>query len=220
LTSWITGTRYAAALDEASRTVLEPLTPQLFKAGTTLFRPGDAPLGFVLTLSGQINVYLNSRGGRELLLYSIEPGQTCLQTTLGILGSQPYSGEAVTITDVVAVVVPPSIFERLLTESPCFRQFVFAAFADRLGDMTHLLELVAFVRVEKRLAQWLLRQAGDRETVRATHGDIASAIGSAREVVSRRLESLAGRGAVTLERGVIHLASRKMLAEIAADADR
>jgi CRP/FNR family transcriptional regulator len=217
VTSWITGTPYAAVLDTQSRAALEPLTPQLIKAGTVLFRPGDTPSGFVLTISGRINVYLNSRTGRELLLYSIDPGETCVQTTLGMLGSQPYSGEAITESDVVAVVVPPETFDRLLTQSGDFRRFVFKAFADRLGEMTNLLEMVAFVKVERRLAQWLLGQAGEDGSVRATHAEIASAIGSAREVVSRRLEALSGRGIVSLERGAVKIDSVGGLRQIASD---
>ncbi|QKV20470.1 Crp/Fnr family transcriptional regulator [Oricola thermophila] len=196
---------------------LEPLKPQLIREGTVLFRPGDMPAGFVLTVSGRVNVYLNSRTGRELLLYSIEPGETCVQTTLGMLGAQPYSGEAIAETDVVAVTVPPAIFDRLLTGSETFRRFVFRAFADRLGEMTHLLEMVAFVKVERRLAQWLLAQAGEDGAVRATHAEIASAIGSAREVVSRRLEALAGRGIVRLERGVVRIESARGLRQIAGE---
>jgi CRP/FNR family transcriptional regulator len=215
MASWITGTPYAAVLDTPSRAALEPLKPQLIKAGTVLFRPGDRPSGFVLTVSGRINVYLNSRTGRELLLYSIDPGQTCVQTTLGMLGSQPYSGEAITESDVVAVVVPPKTFDRLLTESDDFRRFVFKAFADRLGEMTNLLEMVAFVKVERRLAQWLLAQASEGGLVKATHAEIASAIGSAREVISRRLEALAGRGIVSLERGAVQIESLGGLRQIA-----
>lgn len=219
MTSWIAGTSYAAALDAASRAALEPLKPQLLKAGTVLFRPGDTPSGFVLTVSGRINVYLNSRTGRELLLYSIDPGETCVQTTLGMLGSQPYSGEAITESDVVAVIVPPALFDRLLTQSDEFRRFVFKAFAVRLGEMTDLLEMVAFVKVERRLARWLLLQAGEDNVARATHAEIASAIGSAREVVSRRLEALAGRGVVSLDRGAVRIASPAELKRIASGSD-
>ncbi|MFZ2102611.1 MAG: Crp/Fnr family transcriptional regulator [Oricola sp.] len=218
MTSWMTGSPYSAVFDEASRTALANLKPQLIKAGTVLFRPGDNPFGFVLTVSGRINVYLNSRAGRELLLYSIDPGQTCIQTTLGMLGSQPYSGEASAETDVVAVVVPPALFEDLVTHSAEFRRFVFKSFGDRLGEMTQLLEMVAFVKVERRLAQWLLGQAGEDGTVKATHSDIASAIGSAREVVSRRLEALAGRGIVSLERGAVRIEARGELERIARDS--
>jgi CRP/FNR family transcriptional regulator len=219
LTSWIAGTPYAAVLDTTSRAGLDTLKPQLIKAGTVLFRPGDEAFGFVLTISGRINVYLNSRTGRELLLYSIDPGQTCVQTTLGMLGSQPYSGEAIAESDVVAAIVPPELFERLVTTSGAFRRFVFKAFADRLGEITHLLEMVAFVKVERRLAQWLLGQADIGGVVHATHNEIASAIGSAREVVSRRLESLAGRGIVSLERGAIRIVSRAELQQITNGPD-
>lgn len=218
MTSWITGTPYDGILDTESRRALEPLKPQLIKAGTVLFRPGDVPAGFVLTVSGRINVYLNSRTGRELLLYSIDPGQTCVQTTLGMLGAQSYSGEGIAESDVVAVVVPPRTFEMLLTRSDDFRRFVFKAFADRLGEMTNLLEMVAFVKVERRLAQWLLAHADADGQVRATHAEIASAIGSAREVISRRLEALAGRGIVSLERGAVRVESAAGLKQVASDA--
>ena len=80
------------------RSPLDTLAPQLFKAGTVLFRPGDAPFGFVLIISGRVNVFLNSRTGRELLLYSVDPGETCVQTTLGLLGAQSYTGEAIADT--------------------------------------------------------------------------------------------------------------------------
>lgn len=216
MSAWIAGTAYDAVFDDTSRTMLDGLTPQLFRAGSVLFRPGDAPFGFVLTLSGRINVFLNSRTGRDLLLYTIDPGETCVQTTLGMLGSQVYSGEAIAETDVVAVVVPPAPFERLITESGAFRRFVFAAFAERMGEITHLLEMVAFVKVEQRLAQWLLDNAGEGGVVRATHAEIAAAIGSAREVVSRRLEALSGRGIVSLERGAVQIIAGEGLRRLAA----
>jgi CRP/FNR family transcriptional regulator len=214
LSSWIAGTPYVSVLDSTSRAALDALKPQLIKAGTVLFRQGDEAFGFVLTISGRINVYLNSRTGRELLLYAIEPGQTCVQTTLGLLGSQTYSGEAIAESDVVAVIVPPELFERLVATSGEFRRFVFRAFGDRLGEITHLLEMVAFVKVERRLAQWLLVQADGQNVIHVTHNEIASAIGSAREVVSRRLEALAERGIVSLERGAIRIVSRAELQQI------
>ncbi|MCK5747419.1 MAG: winged helix-turn-helix domain-containing protein, partial [Oricola sp.] len=55
--------------------------------------------------------------------------------------------------------------------------------------------------------------------VKATHAEIASAIGSAREVVSRRLEALSGRGIVSLDRGVVRIVARKDLQLIADGSD-
>ena len=64
-----------------------------------MFRPGDMAQGFVIVLSGRIEVRLTSASGREILLYAVEPGESCVQTTLGLMGGEPYSGEAVAATD-------------------------------------------------------------------------------------------------------------------------
>jgi CRP/FNR family transcriptional regulator len=114
--------------------------------------------------------------------------------------------------------VPRDTFLRLMDLSDAFRHFVFAAFAQRLQSMMHLLDRVAFQRIETRLAQCLLdRATGD--TLHATHAEIAVMIGSAREVVSRRLDALARRGIVTIERGTVRLIDRATLSEIAHSGD-
>jgi CRP/FNR family transcriptional regulator, anaerobic regulatory protein len=102
------------------------------------------------------------------------------------------------------VLLPRATFLDLLGTDPAFRALVFAAFAERMQSMMHLLEKVAFQRVEARLAAWLLSRAEDG-VVAATQQDIASAIGSAREVVSRRLDALARQGAIVQSRGRVEI---------------
>lgn len=203
------------ALDGDTRIKLEKLPRTTLEPGSVLFRPGDEALGFVLVNAGRVGVYLTGRSGREILLYTVEPGETCVQTTLGILGGQHYTGEAIAETAVEIVVVPRQLFMELMESSPGFRRFVFRAFADRMADVTWVLEQVAFVRIEQRLAGLLLRRAGDGDVVPLTHQQIATAIGSAREVVSRRLEALRSKGLVTMDRGAIRVADRGGLARIA-----
>ena len=79
--------------------------------GRALRRAGDVPrravlvpprrrcAGFVVVLSGRIEVLLTAASGREILLYAVEPGQSCVQTTLGLMGDEAYSGEAIAATD-------------------------------------------------------------------------------------------------------------------------
>ena len=153
--------------------------------------------------------------GRDILLYAVEPGQSCVQSTLGLMGGEDYSGEAIAQTDTSLVLLPRTTFLSLMDSSDAFRGFVFTAFATRLQSMMHLLERVAFQRVESRLAQCLLDRAEDN-TLNATHAEIATMIGSAREVVSRRLDALARRGIVTLDRGTVHITDRDTLENIAA----
>jgi CRP/FNR family transcriptional regulator, anaerobic regulatory protein len=184
-------------------------------AGSVLFRPGDEAQGFVLVAGGAVSVFLTGRNGREIALYDVGPGQTCVQTTLCLLGGSHYSAEARATSDVEIIVVPRGVFTRWVDERPKFRGFVFRAFGARLAEVTAILEQVAFVKIEARLAAELLRRADAEGVVRLTHQELAVGIGSAREVISRRLESLARDGLVSLDRGTVRIVRRNDLLEIA-----
>ena len=208
---WIAHSPYAPLLDEAVRARLSTLKSVLVPQGTILFRPGDEPGGFVLVLSGRVGVFLTGKSGREILLYSVEPGETCVQTTVGMIGGRAYSGEAIAETDLVAVMIPPALFVELMAQSENFRSFVFNAFGDRLGDVTQLLEMVAFVNVDQRLASALIERSRNGEKVELTHGELAAIIGSSREVVSRKLEKLKQNNIVRLKRGAVEIVDRASL---------
>ncbi|MCE6952905.1 Crp/Fnr family transcriptional regulator [Cereibacter sphaeroides] len=194
---------------------LEHLRPAHLPRGTLMFRPGDAAQGFVVILQGRVEVFLTGPTGREILLYAVEPGQSCVQTTLGLMGGEHYTGEAIAATDVTVVVIPKPLFLRLMDDSAAFRSFVFTAFATRMQTMMHVLERVAFQRVESRLASTLLSMAEAGE-VTATQADLATRIGSAREVVSRRLDQFARRGWVRTDRGRVRLLDTGALRRLAA----
>lgn len=202
--NWIDQSALAGQLEAQTVAKLATVPTHVFARNSVLFRPGDSVVGFALVLSGRVGVYLTGAGGRDILLYDIVPGQTCVQSTLGILGDEAYSGEAICETDCTLAMLPRPLFMDLLGDSPGFRTYVFKAFSTRLNGMMSLLEQVAFVRVENRLAAALLARA-QNGVVRATHAELATLIGSAREVVSRRLDALAKRGLVRLERGSVTL---------------
>jgi len=204
-----------AALEADVADDLARLPRHRLPAGATLFRPGDAAPGFVLVSQGSVSVFLTGRNGREIALYDVGPGQTCVQTTLCLLGEERYTAEARAMTDVEIVIVPGGQFMRWVDERPQFRGFVFRAFGARLAEVTAILEQVAFVKIEARLAAELLKRAGADGVVRATHHDLAVAIGSAREVISRRLEVLARDGLVALDRGLVRIVRAEDLRQIA-----
>ncbi|MCB1517534.1 MAG: Crp/Fnr family transcriptional regulator [Hyphomicrobiaceae bacterium] len=213
--NWILTATGLTSLEPAAQKELAGLNPVVVPKGHVLFRPGDRPQGFVLVLSGRIDVHLVGPAGRDLLLYSVQPGETCVQTTLGILGEQDYSGEAVTETDVSAVIVPRERFFGLMEHSPKFRQFVFHAFAQRMQGVTSLLEQVAFVRIETRLAAAILDLMDENGVVSETHQALATRIGTSREVVSRRLDAFKQRGIVDLNRGEVSVTDRAALVSMA-----
>lgn len=213
--SWTDEAPDLAALDAPARARLERITPMLAPAGTVLFRPGEAVKGYVIVLKGKIGVHLVGPTGRDILLYRVERGQSCIQSTLGLMGGEDYSAEAVAEQDTRLVLMPREVFLELIDSSAGFRRMVFAAFAERMQTMMHVLERIAFQRVEARLAAHLLAQADDEGRVRATQQELATAIGSAREVISRRLDVLAKRGWIAQERGETRILSPEALRQLA-----
>ncbi|PCD77672.1 Crp/Fnr family transcriptional regulator [Pseudothioclava arenosa] len=189
-------------LDPTAQRRLGALTPFDVPKGHVVFRPGDRAEAFSIVLTGRVEVFLTGPSGREVLLYAVEPGQSCVQTTLGLLGDAPYSAEAIAASELRVVMVPRALFASLMSESEAFRALVFRAFATRMTDVVTLLERVAFQSVECRLAALLLERAeGGR--VEATQGQIAVLIGTAREVISRRLDAMARAGLIETARGTV-----------------
>lgn len=201
----------------ALRQRLSALPRRSLAAGTVLFHPGKAAQGFVVVLSGRIEVRLSAANGREVLLYAVEPGQSCVQTTLGLLGDEAYTGEAICAGPVEAVLIPRALFREAMDSDPVFRAFVLNAFGRRMADVTRVLKRVAFGRLEPRLAEALLDLA-EAGAVHATQAELAARIGSAREVVSRHLSALARDGLIAVDRGKIRLLDAEALRQHAAEA--
>jgi CRP/FNR family transcriptional regulator len=180
---------------------------------TPLFQSGEPAQVFVIVLSGRIEVRLTAASGREILLYAVEPGQSCIQSTLGLLGDEAYTGAARTMTEAKVVLIPKPLFLSLMDSDSAFRNFVLRAFGARMADLTRVLEQVAFGRVEVRLAALLLDLAvGNRVT--ATQADLAARIGTAREVVTRQLHSLAKAGVTENARGQVIIRDATALRQI------
>lgn len=217
--SWLAQAPALAALDRDARAQLEQLIPMQLSPGDILFHPGDAIKGYAIVLSGQIDVTLSGVTGREILLYSVVPGQSCIQSTMGLLGGSDYTAEAVVQRATTLVLLPKNGFLSLVDKSAEFRAIVFNAFADRMQDMMQLLEKLAFQRAECRIAEHLLRVSSNGTiTVRTTQADLAMQVGTAREVVSRRLEIWSRRGWVRTARGTIEIRDADALRDLSLSA--
>ena len=212
--NWLS-TSPLSALEPDALAQLAKVQASAVPKGTPLFHAGDEVQGFAVVLSGKVGVYLTGASGREILLYDITPGKTCVQSTIGLMSQVLYSAEAICEVDTRLAFIPRPIFETLLSTSPAFRTFVFSAFGERMHSMMHLLEQVAFVRIEQRLAAAILKL--ELPVAHITHAELATRIGSAREVVSRRLDTWAKQGIVRLERGSIAVLQPDVLRQLASD---
>ena len=169
--------------------------------GKTLFYPGAPCKNYVLVVDGQIRVQLIAENGRDVLLYRVTPGDSCILTTSCLLGKKSYPAEGVTEQPVSAFVIGQNIFQQALRQSDFFRSFVFENFSHRLSSVITRMEEVVFEAIERRLARVLLEGPGDMR--QKTHQELATELGSAREVVSRHLKRFERYGWIKLNRGSI-----------------
>lgn len=176
-------------------------------AAQSVFRNGDSCANYLLVIDGSVRVQMTAENGREIVLYRVGEGETCILTTACLMADETYSAEGITETPVKAVAVPAALFQDLLKTSEALRQFVFSTYGVRIASLMMLLEDVAFGKMDVRLARFLLEQNNPRE-IRATHQDLAVELGSAREVISRLLKDFERRGLVSLTRGKIAIEDR------------
>lgn len=180
---------------------------QQVAAGQCLFSTGDQCESFVLVTSGRIRVELLSITGHQLLLYRIHDGQSCVMTTACLLGGNNYTAQALTECDTEILLVPQTLFQTLLYESASFRKFVFNGFADRLSSLMQRTGELATFTIDQRLVSALLahKQLSGDAVIKLTHEELAIEIGSAREVVSRRLAVLEKDGLIRKHRGSLEI---------------
>ncbi|HNQ75490.1 MAG TPA: Crp/Fnr family transcriptional regulator [Pseudothauera hydrothermalis] len=182
-------------------------------AGQVLFDDHQACEGFPFVVEGSVRVSKCAPSGRELPLYRVAPGETCIISSSCLLGQENYNARGVTESDTLLMVLPKAVFDELLGE-PAFRSFVFHLFAERIADLMQLIEEVAFRKLDQRLAALLL---GKGRVLNVTHQQLADELGSVREIVSRLLKGFAADGLVRLAREQVEILDPAGLRRLAAD---
>jgi CRP/FNR family transcriptional regulator len=180
-------------------------------AGTVLFDEQQPCLGFPFVLDGAIRVSKPAANGRELPLYRVLPGESCIISSSCLLGHADYNARGVAIADTTLALLPRPLFDTLLAD-PGFRGFLFHLFAERMAELMQLVEEVAFRKLDQRLAGLLL---GRGRIVRATHQQLADELGSVREMISRLLKGFAEQGLVALSREQVEILDAAGLRRIA-----
>jgi CRP/FNR family transcriptional regulator, anaerobic regulatory protein len=199
-------------LPEPLRARLAAETQQMaLPAGTVLFDERQSCQGFPFVLSGSVRVVKLAANGRELPLYKVLPGESCIITSSCLLGGADYNARGVAECATTLVFLPRALFDRLL-EVPAFRDFVFHLFAERIAELMQLVEEVAFHKLDQRLANLLL---GKGRQLHTTHQQLADELGSVREMVSRLLKGFADQGLVRLGREQLEILDPAGLRRIA-----
>ena len=174
-------------------------------SGKRLFSEGDGAQALALVVSGTVRVFKTGRTGREITLYRIGPGETCILSVNAIVTQQPLPAAATVEDEVQAVTIAAPVLRDWVHRHELWRQFVFELISQRLMKVLTLVDDVVFSRMDTRIATLLLARSRVQNPLRITHQEIAAELGTSREVISRILEDLAGAGMVRSTRGKIEI---------------
>ncbi len=170
---------------------------------TVIFKSGDSCGAFLVLLSGQVRVEITTKSGRDLMLYRMSENDTCIITTSVLLNDEKYYARAIAETPVSAIAISAADFHKALTLSHEFSRYVISGYAQRISSLISLLDRISSKDIDFELSNLLLQEVTTDGTVELTQQEIARDIGTAREVVSRKLSALESKGIVKTMRGKI-----------------
>lgn len=212
--NWLTSFPPLLALEPNARDILTK-SARIVEApiGTIGYSEGGACGAYVMRLAGQSRVYKISQSGREILLYRVTAGETCVITTTCLLGNSNYPASTIVEEAIKDVIIPSPAFNQLMIDSKVFRTFVMTNYGALITDLIMLLDEVAFHNLDARLAKLLID--ANTPTISRTHQLMADELGTAREVVSRQLKRFEQKGWVALGRGHVEISDRLKLQKLA-----
>ena len=185
-------------------------------AKTIIFSPGQPCESLVLLRAGSVKVHLIGESGREIILYRVRANDICALSLGCLINNASYNAFGIAENDLEGLAINRRNFDELFVHSKIFRDAVLRSQTTRILDLIGLVEDFAFRPIEERLARLLLTYGGRGagSTISKTHQDMATDLGTAREVISRTLKRFEVDGLVRLERGLITITDENRLSAL------
>jgi CRP/FNR family transcriptional regulator len=197
---------FYAQMSEADRALLRSkVFPREIARGQIMTGDNQRCTGIPMVVKGRLRLFRISEKGREMTLYRVAEGELCILAAVCALGDAEYDFTIEAEKDSALAIIPPDTFKELLYRSDAFRTYVFNALAYRLILSIDTIEMLIFMSIEERLAEYLQRSANAAGEVKITHEQLAIELGSSREVITRQLQKMAEKGLILLKRGKIAL---------------
>jgi CRP-like cAMP-binding protein len=172
-----------------------------FTAGEMLFWEGEACAGIFLIMEGSVKIFKTSPNGREMML-ALETAPATV-AELPLFDGGPYPASVRAVDTVTALFINKSDFQNVCRQYPDVALKVLAVVSHRLRHLVGMVEAMTFGSVTQRLARLLLdasRQAGGEEFhLPLTHQELASRLGTVREVISRNLARFRAENLIRLD---------------------
>lgn len=175
-----------------------------YLAGTVLANDKSFRCGVAFVISGNIRSYKVSQNGREISLYNTKAGEICIMTISYFLEKEPdpVPFSIKVMQDSVIAILPFDVFRYHYCNSPYLQQFIFKDTLSKFYGLINLIECLTFKSVTERIWDYMMEMTeGGKKPLYITHSELASALGTSREVVTRRLHQLENNGLIKIMRG-------------------
>ncbi len=183
-----------------------------FASANLFLLEGDQCNFFYWVLEGKVKILKSNEMGKEITIYDIGPGQSCLLTTFCIINRQPFLANAQATTGTLILEIPASKAREWANRFESWREFLFLSVSPQLIEMLFKIESLVFHRVDERIAMLLARKGTlFHDSLYMTHSEIAREVGTAREVVSRILKGFEQEHLIQLSRGKITILDKEGL---------
>ena len=167
----------------------------------------DACLGMIYVVKGSVRVFITSKEGREVTLFHIFEGDSCILSASCVIGEISLDVQLMAEDDTEILAVPAGTFRSLMDSNIYVKSFAYELSTKRFSTVVWVMQQILFDRFDERLARLLVgiyERTGD-EKIKMTQEDMAKEVNSAREVVARMLRQFADDGWVEINRGQITL---------------
>ncbi len=173
-------------------------------------------LGMFLVCSGTIRVYLLSEDGKEATVRRIHKGEWCMVSGSCMLATVPFDVQIDAESESKVLILPSHMLKNIMEHNIYVENFILKNMNESFSDMIAAVQKMLFASLEQRLAGFLLDESvrGKSMEIHMTQEQIARAIGSAREVVSRTLKQMVKEGSVELFRGGVRILDKKQLYQV------
>ena len=178
-----------------------------YKMGDTILLEDTSVQSIPVITRGSVKVLRTDDELREMVLYYLRPGETCVMSVLAGLYHDTSKVKAVAEEDCEVLFIPVNAFNNLIRRNPEWLNYIFRIYHKRFEELLDVVDAVAFKNMDERLLQFLQKRAGlgDTKSITITHEQLAQELGTAREVVSRLLKKMENEGLVKLARNKITL---------------
>lgn len=198
----------------SEKALLEEISSQCvvreFPPETTLIQEEEYVKFLPLLVKGTIRVFREDPSGRELLLYYIRAGESCIVSFHSAFFQKQSTIRAVTEEACKAVLVPAASLPGWQQSYPSWNSFIIKLYHHRFEELLAAVNTIAFSSMEDRLRTllWQKAQIAQSDTLKTTHQELADALGTAREVISRLLKKSEIEGKISLSRGSVKILER------------